>query len=169
MVVDKFLFFCFDEWFKNLSCTLNFCLEEWFINLLIHAYQYKILLRIFHHFSFHSCCSYWILIYFRFVSHFSIFRCVLQFSIFRFVAFRFAFQYISFRCVAFRNISFRFVVFRNISFRCVSISFRSLVQPIILHTIKTVYYCSKVLFIQSSNWFETYTCEYYKPVYAYLQ
>jgi hypothetical protein len=53
-----------------------FCLEEWFINLLIHAYQYNILLRLFHHFSFHSCCSYWILVYFRFVSHFSIFRFV---------------------------------------------------------------------------------------------
>jgi hypothetical protein len=43
--------------------------------LLIHAYQYNILLRLFHHFSFDSCCSYWILVYFCFVLHFSIFRC----------------------------------------------------------------------------------------------
>jgi hypothetical protein len=85
-------------------------IEEWFINLLIHAYQYKILLRLFHHFSFHSCCSYCILVYFRFVSHFSLFHCVSHFSIFRFV-------------------SLRFVIFRFVSFRCVSISFRSLVQP----------------------------------------
>ena len=89
------------------SYTLNFCLEEWFINL-IHAYQYKIMHRLFRHFSFHSCCSYWILVYFRFVLHFSIFRCASYFSIFR--------------CVIFRFVSFDFV-------RCVSISFRSLVQP----------------------------------------
>ena len=98
MVVDKFLF-CLLWRTVHKSYTLNFCLEEWFINLLIHAYQYRILLRLFHQFSFHSFCSYWILVYFRFVLHFSIFRCV----IFRFVSFRFV--------------------------RCVLISFRSLVQP----------------------------------------
>ena len=119
MVVDKFLFCLFSRMVHN-SYTLNFCLEEWFINLLIHAYQYKILLRLFHHFSFHSCWSYWILVYFRFVSHFSIFR---------FVAFRFAFYYISVRCVSFRilvyfvalrNISFPFVAFRSLRFDFVS-------------------------------------------------
>jgi hypothetical protein len=59
----------------------------------------------------HSCCSYWILVYFRFVSHFSIFH---------FVALRF---------VIFRFVSLPFVVFRFVSFRCVSISFRIVVQP----------------------------------------
>ena len=91
MVVDKYLFFCFDEWF---------------INLLIHAYQYKILLTLFHHFSFHSCCSCWILVLFRFVSHFNIFRSVLHFSIFRFVALRF----IIFRFASFRSVAFRFLI-----------------------------------------------------------
>ena len=86
------------------------------INLFPHIYD-----RLFHHFSFHSCCSYWILVYFRFVSHFSIFRCVSHFSIFRFAALRF---------VIFRFASLRFVIFRFVSFRCVSISFRSLVQPV---------------------------------------
>ena len=86
------------------------------INLFPHIYD-----RLFHHFSFHSCCSYWILVYFRFVSHFSIFRCVSHFSIFRFVALRF---------VIFRFASLRFVIFRFVSFRCVSISFRSLVQTV---------------------------------------
>ena len=104
------------------SYTLNFCLEEWFINLLINAYQYRILLRLFHHFLFHSCCSYWILVYFVSL------RFVLHFSIFPFVAFRFAFQYISLRFVIFRFVSLRFV-------RCVSISFRTLVQPQ-LHSLK---------------------------------
>jgi hypothetical protein len=51
-----------NQFMVHKSYTLNLCLEEWFINLLIHAYQYKILLRLFHHFSFHSCCSYWILV-----------------------------------------------------------------------------------------------------------
>jgi hypothetical protein len=88
--VDKF-FFCLFWRMVHKSYTLNLCLEEWFINLPIHTYQYKILLRLFHHFSFHSCCSYWILVYFRFVLHFSIFCCVSHFSIFPFVAFRFAF------------------------------------------------------------------------------
>jgi hypothetical protein len=88
------------------SYTLNFCLEEWFINRLIHVYQYKILLRLFHHFSFDSCCSYWILVYFRFVLHLSLFRCVSHFSIFCFVS--------------------HFSIFR-----LVSISFRSLVQPVL--------------------------------------
>ena len=60
---------------------------------------------------FHSCCSYWILVYFRFVLHFSIFRCVSHFSIFRFVS--------------------HFSIFRFV--RCVSILFRSLVQPFILY------------------------------------
>ena len=58
-------------------------------------------------------------------------RLVSHFSIFRFVAFRFAFQYISFRCVSFLTLVY-FVALRSISFRfvrCVSISFRSLVQP----------------------------------------
>jgi hypothetical protein len=82
MVVDKFSF-CLFWRMVHKSYTLNFCLEEWFIDLLIYTYQYKILLRLFHHFSFHSCCSYWILVYFRFVLHFSIFRCVSHFSIFR--------------------------------------------------------------------------------------
>ena len=45
---------------------------------------------------------------------------LLDFSMF---SFRFAFQYISLRFVIFRFVSFRLV-------RCVSISFRSLVQPI---------------------------------------
>jgi hypothetical protein len=66
LVVDKFLF-CLFWRMVHKSYTLNFCLEEWFINLLIHAYQYKMLLRLFHHFSFHSCCSYWNFVYFRFV------------------------------------------------------------------------------------------------------
>jgi hypothetical protein len=47
-----------------------------YILLLMHAYHYKIMLRFVHHFSFHSCYSYWILVYFRFVSHVGIFRCV---------------------------------------------------------------------------------------------
>ena len=121
MVVDKFLF-CLFWRMVHKSYTLNLCLEEWFINLLIHAYQYKILLRLFHHFSFHSCCSYWILVYFRFVLHFSIFRCVSHFSIFRFVS-----HFSIFRFVAYFSI-FRCVIFRFV--RCVSISFRSLVQPL---------------------------------------
>ena len=58
--------------------------------------------------------AYWILVYFRFILHFSIFRCVSHFSIFRFVASRFAFQYISLR-----NISFRFVSFVAFRFRFV--------------------------------------------------
>ena len=116
MVVDKCLV-CLFWRTVHKSYTLNFCLEEWFINLLIHAYQYKILLRLFHHFSFHSCCSYWILVYFRFVLHFSIFRrCVSHFNIFRFVAFRFVSHFSIFRCII-----FRFVL-------CLSISFCSLVQ-----------------------------------------
>ena len=45
--------------------------------------------------------------------HFSIFRCVSHFSIFRFVS--------------------HFSIFRCVIFRCVSISFRSLVQPFILY------------------------------------
>jgi hypothetical protein len=95
------------------SYTLNFCLEEWFIDLLMYTYQYKILLRLFHHFSipfmlflldfsifsFSFCIlvyfvAFRILVYFvslRFVSHFSIFRFVSHFSAFRFVAFPFAF------------------------------------------------------------------------------
>jgi hypothetical protein len=79
------------------------------------------LIWLFHHFSFHSCCSYWIVVYFRFISHFSIFRCVSHFSIFRFAALRF---------VIFRFASLRFVIFRFVSFRCISISFRSLVQVV---------------------------------------
>ena len=54
---------------------------------------------------------------------------LLDFTIF---SFRFAFQYISFRCVSFLILVY-FVAFRNVSFRfvrCVSISFRSLVQPV---------------------------------------
>ena len=102
-------FFCLFWRMVHKSYTLNFCLEEWFINLLIHAYQYTILLRLFHHFSFHTYCSYWILIYFRFVSHFSIFRCVSHFSIFRFVAFRFViFRFVSFHFVSCRFFSLRF-------------------------------------------------------------
>jgi hypothetical protein len=95
------------------SYTLNFCLEEWFIDLLMYTYQYKILLRLFHHFSIPFMLflldfsifsfSFYILVYFvafrilvyfvslRFVSHFSIFRFVSHFSAFRFVAFPFAF------------------------------------------------------------------------------
>ena len=115
MVVDKFLF-CLFWRMVHKYYTLNFCLEEWLINLLIYAYQHKVLLRLFHHFSFHSCCSYWILVYFRFVSHFSIFR---------FVAFRFAFWYISFRCVSFLILVY-FVSFRFVSF--VAFRFRFVVQ-----------------------------------------
>jgi hypothetical protein len=47
MVVDTFLF-CLFWRMVHKSYTLDFCLEEWLINLLIHAYQYKILLRPFH-------------------------------------------------------------------------------------------------------------------------
>ena len=94
--------------------------------------------------SIHVVLINWILVYFRFVSHFSIFR---------FVAFRFAFQYISFRCVSFwilvyfvssrfvldfnifrfvalrfsfQYISLRFVIFRFVSF--VAFRFRFVVQ-----------------------------------------
>ena len=90
MVVDQFLL-CLFWRMVHQSYTLFFCLEEWLINLLIHAYQYNILLRLFQHFSFHSCCSYWILVYFCFVSHFGIFRCV------------------SFHFVWFRSLRFNFV------------------------------------------------------------
>ena len=135
MVVDKFLF-CLFWRMVHKSYTLNFCLEKWFIDLLIHAYQYKILLRLFHHFSFHSCCSYWILIYFRFVLHFSIFRCVSHFSIFRFVA--------------------HFSIFRFV--RCVSISFRSLVQPVYLAAKQQI----SILYIKYLPWRmvhqSSYTC-----------
>jgi hypothetical protein len=93
MVADKFVF-CLFWRMVHQSYTLYFCLEEWFINLLMHAYQYQILLRLFHHFSFHSCCSYCILVYFvafRILVYFVSLRFLSHFSIFRFVAFRFAF------------------------------------------------------------------------------
>ena len=110
------------------SYTLNFCLEEWFIDLLIYTYQYKILLRFFHHFSFHSCCSYWILVYFRFVLHFSIFRCVSHFSIFRFVAHFSIFRFVAFRFVGslVYFVSLRFVWHFSI-FRCIIFRFASFV------------------------------------------
>ena len=101
--------FCLFWRMVHKSYTLNCCLEEWFINLLIHAYQCKIFLKLFHHFSFHSCCSYWILVCLRFVSQFSIFRCVPHFSIFRFVAFRF----VIFRSLRFVAFCFRFLGWYN--------------------------------------------------------
>ena len=74
----RWFLFCLFWRMIHKSYTLIVCLEEWLINLLIHAYQCKILLRLFHHFSFHPCCSYWILVYFRF-------RVVTVFTVFRFL------------------------------------------------------------------------------------
>ena len=94
------------EIFLYMHISIQFCLDFFITSRSIHV----VLIN-------------WILVYFRFVSHFSIFR---------FVAFCFAFQYISLRCVSFRILVY-FVAFRNISFRfvrCVSISLRSLVQPL---------------------------------------
>ena len=92
-----------------MHISIKFCLDFFITSRSIHVvligFQYIFV-------------SFRILVYFVslcFVSHFSIFR---------FVAFRFSFQYISLRFVIFRFVSFRFV-------RCVSILFRSLVQPVI--------------------------------------
>jgi hypothetical protein len=62
MVVDKFLFCLFCR-MVHKSYTLIFCLEEWFKIFLYMHISIKFCLRLFHHFSFHSCCSYWILVY----------------------------------------------------------------------------------------------------------
>jgi hypothetical protein len=97
------------------SYTLNLCLEEWFINLLMHAYQYQILLRLFHHFSFHSCCSYCILVYFV------AFRILVYFVSFRILAYFVSLRFVShFSIFSLRNISFRFVSFRSLRFDFVS-------------------------------------------------
>ena len=83
------------------SYTLNFCLEERFIDLLIYTYQYKILLRLFHHFSipFMLFLLDFSIFSFRFAIkvYFVSLRFVLHFSIFRF-----AFYYISLHDISFR-------------------------------------------------------------------
>ena len=89
-----------------MHISIKFCLDFFITSRSIHVvligFQY----------IFVSFCILVYFVAFRILVYFVSLRFVSHFGIFRFVAFRFAFQYISFRFV-----------------RCVSISFRSLVQP----------------------------------------
>ena len=114
------------------SYTLNFCLEEWFIDLLMYTYQYKILLRLFHHFSIPFMLflldfsifsfSFCILVYFvafRILVYFVSFRILVYFVSFRilvhFVSLHFLSHFSIFRCVIFRFVSFRLLRFDFVS------------------------------------------------------
>ena len=105
------------------SYTLNFCLEEWFIDLHMYTYQYKILLRLFHHFSIPFMLflldfsifsfSFCILVYFvafRILVYFVSFRILVHF-----VSLHFLSHFSIFRCVIFRFVSFRLLRFDFVS------------------------------------------------------